>query len=90
MSKKSEADLALSEKKDVVRTVLRLKHRLLVARELNDLEDLIEQTHEKEVASGKLTKIDVDSIGIGEPFRPKEISSGNNTGGSSSDEAGND
>ena len=79
MSKKSDEDLALAEKKDVLRTFKRLEHRLLIARELNDLEDVLEKNHDAEVAAGKLTRIDPSSLSLGS--LTKELPSGNDSNG---------
>lgn len=75
MSAKTSAQLALDEKIDLARTLLRFKARRTAARDLNEVEDLIKKNHDQEVANGSVTQIDLDSIGVGS--LAKELPSGN-------------
>jgi hypothetical protein len=75
MSKKTDAQLALEDKIDLARTLVRFKHRRLSARELAEAEHLIQKRHDAEVAAGNITQIDLDSIGVGS--LTKEVESGN-------------
>lgn len=77
MPTKTDAQLALDEKIDLARTLIRFKTRRQAARELNDVEDLIKKTHDLEVASGTMTEIDLDSIGVG--TLAKEVEGGDET-----------
>jgi hypothetical protein len=74
---KTSAQLALDEKIDLARTLLRFKARRQSARELNDIEDRIKKAHDAEVASGSFSQIDLDSIGVGS--LTKEVESGSET-----------
>lgn len=65
MPTKTDAQLALDEKIDLARTLIRFKTRRLAARELNDVESLIKKAHDLEVASGTMTQIDLENIGVG-------------------------
>lgn len=77
MPAKTDAQLALDEKIDLARVLVRYKTRRQAARELNEVEDLIKKAHDAEVASGNITQIDLDSIGVGS--LTKEVESGNQT-----------
>ena len=87
MSKKSDADLALSDKLDLARTLIRYKARRLAAHELNEVEDAITKRHNAEVASGTVVSIDIEKIGMG--HLAKELPSGDDTGESASGDADN-
>lgn len=87
MSVKSDAELALAEKIDLARTLVRFKARRQAARELNEAEDLITKQHNKEVADGNYSQIDLDSIGGIFGNRPKELTSGSDTDSAPSTDA---
>jgi hypothetical protein len=74
---KTSAQLALDEKIDLARTLLRFKARRQSARDLNVIEDRIKKAHDAEVANGSVSQIDLDSIGVGS--LTKEVESGNET-----------
>lgn len=75
MSVKTDEQLALDEKIDLARVMVRYKTRRQAVRELNEVEDLIKKAHDAEVAAGSLTQIDLDSIGVGS--LTKEVEGGN-------------
>lgn len=64
MPVKTDEQLALDEKIDLARTLIRFRTRRQSARELNDVEDRIKKTHDAEVAAGSITQIDLDSLGV--------------------------
>lgn len=74
---KTDEQLALEEKVDLARTLIRYKGRRQSARELNEIEDAIRKSHEAEVAAGSVSQVDLDSIGAS--FLVKELPSGDNT-----------
>lgn len=76
MASKSEEDLALADKIDLARTIVRYKHRRLAIRELNEAEEAIAKRHKKEVESGSFSEIDLDSIGLTSITGPKELDQG--------------
>lgn len=53
---KTSEELALADKLDVARTVTRLRARIDVRHELNDLEAHIKQTHSEQVNKGKVAR----------------------------------
>jgi len=63
---KSEEDLILADKLDMLRTLSRLKARKQVRRELNELESAVVEAHAKELQSGEVTGYDID---LGSLFR---------------------
>jgi hypothetical protein len=71
---KTEADLALAEKIDLARTLMRYKYRREAMRDLNEIEDAIKKTHDAEVAKGEVSSIDLSQIGTN--FLVKELPSG--------------
>lgn len=86
MSVKTDAQLALEEKIDLARTLIRFKARRKAARELNEVEDLIKKSHDAEVASGSFTQIDLEGIGVGS--LAKELPSAEQSDSASSGDAG--
>jgi hypothetical protein len=77
---KSESELALADKIDLARTLVRYKHRRKTLRELNDVEEAITKTHNTEVSAGSFTEIDLDGIGVGNLTQEtKELTSGSAT-----------
>lgn len=88
MAAKTEEEMALAEKIDLARTLYRYKHRRQMARDLNEVEELIKSRHDAEVAAGSLVQIDIDSLGVG--HIAKELPSGDNSGESASSEASRD
>jgi hypothetical protein len=85
VSVKTNADLALADKIDLARTLVRFKHRRQSIRELNDVEDAITKRHNAEIADGSFTEIDLDGIGVGS--LAKELPSGDSSVSASSGDA---
>lgn len=84
MSAKSDAQMALDEKIDLARTLIRYKARRLAARELNEAEDLIKKAHDAEVANGGVTQIELEAISFSS--LSKGLPSGDNTDSSATDD----
>lgn len=57
---KSESDLILDDKLDLARTLVRLKARKQVRRELNELESGLVDNHAQELQTGQVSEIDFD------------------------------
>jgi hypothetical protein len=74
LAHKSDIDLALEEKLDLARVLIRFKRRRQAARELNDIEAAIKARHDAEVSAGNVTSLDIDNIGVGN--LTKELPSG--------------
>lgn len=69
MAKRTEAQLAHSELIDTLRTLVRLKHRAQMRRELNELEDDAIRELERRIAAGEPYTPDIAGIvesGVGE------------------------
>lgn len=57
---KSEEDLILEDKIDLARTLVRLKARQTIRRELNELESKIVEQHTGEVRARDVTRVTLD------------------------------
>lgn len=61
---KSEEDLILDDKLDAARTMIRLRSRQTIRRDLNDIESRIVEAHSKELAAGEVTRLDLNPQSI--------------------------
>lgn len=56
MEPRDANELALDDKLDVVRTLTRLRSRIEVRHQLNELEAEVKQQHAKEIEDGRITQ----------------------------------
>lgn len=62
MAKRTEAQLAHSDLIDTLRTVVRLKHRIAMRHELNELEATAVAEYERRLVSGEPFQLDVGAL----------------------------
>jgi hypothetical protein len=62
MQKKSEIDMARAERSEIIRTITRLKYRLLANRELNDILPDSLNEFELSLQNGELKTLDLPEV----------------------------
>jgi hypothetical protein len=60
--RKDEVELARTDTIDLIRTVARLKHRIALRRELNEVESEYMQKFDQAIASGQQWELDASSV----------------------------
>jgi hypothetical protein len=62
MEPRTREELAEDHKLDIARTILRLRHRIEVREELNELEASIKRSHAEEVNNGTVSVPEVPAV----------------------------